>query len=223
MWNARDYLKFSAERSRPFADLLSQVRKEQARTIADLGCGTGNLTRVLAERWPTARVVGIDDLLVSNAALQWVGDHDGLLMRLTGTLAADGILAVQLPSRFGSPMYVAIEETAAGPRWASRLKGVGLHRESVKPVVWYVQRLRELGFTANAWETTYIHVLTGENPVLDWLKGTALRPLLERLGPEDEGEFMQELGRRLKVAYPGRGDVTLFSMPRLFFVATRAG
>jgi trans-aconitate 2-methyltransferase len=255
MWNARDYLKFSAERSRPFADLLAQVRKEQARTIADLGCGPGLMTRVLADRWPSAHVVGVDnspdmlaqamplaipgrlefvqadiadwrpsqpvDLLVSNAALQWVGDHEGLLIRLTGLLAPDGILAVQLPSRFGTPMYVAIEETAASPRWASCLKGVGLNRESVKPVAWYVHRLHDLGLAVNAWETAFIHVLTGENPVLEWLKGTALRPLLERLGPEDEGEFLQELGSRLKAAYPARRDMTLFSMPRLFFVAAR--
>jgi trans-aconitate 2-methyltransferase len=255
MWNARDYLKFSAERSRPFVDLLAQVRKEQARTIADLGCGPGHMTRVLADRWPSAKVVGVDnspdmlvlamplaipgrleffqadmanwrpsepvDVLVSNAALQWVGDHDGLLVRLTAMLVPDGVLAVQLPSRFGTQMYLAIEETVAGPRWTSRLKGVGLHRESVKPVAWYVDRLHDLGFAVNAWETAYIHVLTGENPVLEWLKGTALRPLLERLGPADKGEFLQELGSRLKAAYPARGDVTLFSMPRLFFVAAR--
>jgi trans-aconitate 2-methyltransferase len=253
MWNARDYLKFSAERVRPFADLVGQVRKEHVRTIADLGCGPGNNTCALAERWPSALVVGVDnspgmleqarplaipgrlefvkgdiahwrprepvDLLVSNAALQWVDDHDGLLMRLTGMLAPAGVLAVQMPSRFETPMQVAIEETAAGPRWASRLKGVGLHRESVKPIAWYVDRLHDLGFAVNAWETAYIHVLTGDNPVLEWLKGTALRPLLERLGLEDEGEFLQALGSRLKAAYPARGDVTLLSMPRLFFVA----
>ena len=256
MWNARDYLKFSAERARPFADLISQVRTEQAATIADLGCGPGTMTRRLADRWPSARVVGVDnspgmleqamvlaipgrlrfvqadiadwhpsepvDLLLSNAALQWVGDHERLLIRLSGMLTPAGTLAVQMPSRFETPMQAAIEETAADPRWASCLAGVGLHRESVKPMAWYVHRLHDLDFTVNAWETTYCHVLAGENPVLEWLKGTALRPLMERLGQE-EGEFLQALGSRLKSAYPARGNLTLLSMPRLFFVATRPG
>src|SRR5207244_8434580 len=121
MWDAGQYLKYSEERSRPFFDLLVRVQKEQADFIADLGCGPGNLTRTLAERWPAARVVGVDnstemleqarplsvpnrldfvqadiaswspttpvDLIVSNAALQWVGVHDVLLIRLAGMLA----------------------------------------------------------------------------------------------------------------------------------------
>jgi trans-aconitate 2-methyltransferase len=257
MWSPTDYLKYGAERARPFADLLGQVRKEHAKVIVDLGCGPGNNTLVLAECWPSAHVVGVDnsagmlkmawpltipgrleffqedinnwrahdpvDLLLSNAALQWVPDHVGLLKRLTDMLAADGILAVQMPSRFGTAMYAAIEETVADPRWASYLTGIGLNREAVKPVTWYVEQLHDLGFAVNAWETTYIHTLTGENPVLEWLKGTALRPLLDQLRPEHAGEFMQALGGRLLVDYPARRHATLLSMPRLFFVAARAG
>jgi trans-aconitate 2-methyltransferase len=255
MWDAGEYLKFSEERSRPSADLLAQVQKAEANFIADLGCGTGSLTRTLAERWPSARVVGVDsspemlaqavpltvpgrlefvradlahwspgepvDLLVSNAALQWVSDHDAVLSRLVGMLTATGTLAAQMPNRFQTPTQMAVEETAVDPRWASSLKGVGLHRESVLPISWYVHRLHDLGFRVNAWETTYIHVLSGENPVLEWLKGTALRPLLGRLGQEEGSEFLRALGSRLKAAYPARGNVTLFSMPRLFFVASR--
>jgi trans-aconitate 2-methyltransferase len=254
MWDAGQYLKFSEERSRPFADLLSQVRKEEVRFIADLGCGTGSLTRTLAERWPSARVVGVDsspemlaqamplvvpgklefvqadlahwspgepvDLLVSNAALQWVSDHDAVLSRLAGVLTPSGTLAVQMPNRFQTPTQTAIEETAADPRWASSLKGVGLHRESVLPISSYVHCLHDLGFRVNAWETTYIHVLSGEDPVLEWLKGTGLRPLLGRLGPEERNEFLRALGSRLKADYPPRGNITLFPMPRLFFVAS---
>jgi trans-aconitate 2-methyltransferase len=255
MWDAAEYLKFSDERSRPFADLVAQVPRTECRFIADLGCGSGHLTQTLAERWPTARVVGIDtsaemlaqarqrakpgrlefiqddlaewspetpvDLMVSNAAMQWVSDHNGLLARLAEMLAAGGTLAVQMPNRFQTATQQVIEETVTDKRWASVLQGVGLHRESVKPLVWYVHRLHDLGFTVNAWETTYFHVLTGENPVLDWLKGTALRPLLKRLEPQATTEFLGALGGRLRVAYPARGDTTVFPMPRLFFVATR--
>jgi trans-aconitate 2-methyltransferase len=255
MWDAYEYLKFAGERGRPFADLLAQVDRKDARLIADLGCGTGNLTRLLAERWSSATVIGVDsslemlvqakrltipnrlefvhrdiaswspaapvDLIVSNAALHWIPDHASLLSRLSSMLVAGGTLAVQMPNRFDNESQVAIEEIAADPRWAEKLKGVGLHRESVMPLTWYAKGLHALGFTVNAWETTYLHILRGENPVLEWLQGTALRPLLERLEARTRAEFLDVLGRRLQAVYPMTGEVTLFPMPRLFFVATR--
>jgi trans-aconitate 2-methyltransferase len=257
MWSAEQYLKFDQERSRPFTDLLAHVRRERAGAIADLGCGTGHLTRTLAERWPESVVTGVDsspemlqkavplalagrltfvqadlaswpapgplDLIVSNAALHWVGGHDALLARLAGMLAPGGTLAVQMPNRFHTAAQGAIEETTADPRWASRLGGVGLSRESVRPLVWYVRRLHELGFAVDAWETTYVHVLTGEHPVVQWLEGTGVRPLLERLGPDEWGAFRDALATRLAAAYPPEGVVTLFPFPRLFFVATAGG
>lgn len=252
-WDAGQYHKFSQERSRPFVDLLAQVRSEDVRSIADLGCGTGNLTKTLLDRWPAARVVGVDnspemlaksetlaipgkvefvrsdiatwlsdgplDLIISNAALHWVADHEGLLTRLTAMLSGRGTLAVQMPDRFETPSQLAIEEMVARPRWSS-LEGVGLSRDSVMPVEWYVRRLIKLGFNVNAWQTTYIHVLSGADPVLEWLKGTGLRPLLVRLGEQAE-EFLGELAPLLRKAYPQEDGVTLFPFPRLFFVATR--
>jgi trans-aconitate 2-methyltransferase len=91
---------------------------------------------------------------------------------------------------------------------------------SVLPLAWYVERLHDLGFVVDAWQTTYIHVLTGENPALEWFKGTALRPLLKRLTPQAQDEFLHELGTRFKAAYPARGAITLLPFPRLFFVAS---
>ncbi len=257
MWDADQYLKFSDERGRPFADLLAQVHLAEPRFIADLGCGPGNLTQKLTEHWPSARVVGVDsspemlaqtiplairgrlefvqadlihwtpaeplDLIVSNAVLQWVGDHDNLLSRLAGMVAAKGTLAVQMPNHFHTPTQKAVEDTMAEPRWASALEGVGLHRESVLPISSYIHRLHDLGFNVNAWETTHIHVLTGENQILEWLQGSVLRPLLTRIGPEASSDFLKALGSRLQAAYPGRGSITLWPVPRLFFVATRRG
>jgi len=252
MWDAAQYSKYLSERTRPFLDLLGQVPANEPRLIVDLGCGLGNLTRILAERWPSARVIGIDsspemlgqakpipgrlefvqadigswapgeavDVLLSNAALHWIPDHAAFLARLTGMLAPGGTLAVQMPNRFQTASHAAVEATLADARW-SHLKGVGLHRESVMPILWYVQRLRERGLTVNAWETTYVHVMPGRSPVVEWLKGTALRPLLERLDSKATDEFLDELGRRLDAAYPPDGNVTLFPMPRIFFVATR--
>ena len=255
MWDASQYLKYADERSRPFFDLLARVRIEAPARIADLGCGPGNLTRTLTERWPAAQVIGVDssaamltqasaiadrldfvqadlaswtpdqriDLLVSNAALQWVDHHETLLARLAGLLVAGiGTLAIQMPYHFeSSKAHSIMEETKADPRWSAALKGVGLNQQSVMPLVWYVERLHDLGFVVDAWETTYLHVLTGANPVLEWFKGSALRPLLNALEPQAKTEFLDEVGRRLKAAYPARGSVTLLPFPRLFLVATR--
>lgn len=255
MWDAGQYLKYAQQRGRPFFDLLGQVHRPRFSTIVDLGCGAGNLTRTLCERWPMASVVGVDsspqmleqarhfalpgrldfalgdiarweppepvDLIVSNAALQWLDDHDALLDKLTGSLAPQGTLAVQMPHRFENASQRAIEETSADPRWAGRLAGIGLHRKSVLPTHWYVAKLRALGCQVNAWETTYIHVLQGDNPALDWLRGTALRPLLERLEEPQRTQFLEDLGQRLARLYPPSQGVTLFPMPRLFFVADR--
>ena len=148
--------------------------------------------------WTSQRPV---DLIVSNAALHWVDNHAALLARLAGLLSRHGTLAVQMPNRFEGPSQTAIEEAAADPRWRSLLQGVGPNRESTRPLLFYVRLLHGLGFEVNAWETTYVHVLTGENPALDWVKGTALRPLL-RLDPPAAAEFLSEVGIRLEAIYP---------------------
>jgi trans-aconitate 2-methyltransferase len=188
---------------------------QQARPLAIPG--RFEFTRADIAAWSPQRPL---DVIVSNAAFQWVGDHPALLNRLAQSLAPGGTLAVQMPYHFQHPAHAAIEETKADPRWREALHGVGLHRDAVRPLVWYVERLHDLGFAVDAWETTYIHVLKGENPVLEWYKGTALRPLLSRLGPESGDEFLHALGSRLKAAYPAHAGVTLLPFPRLFFVAT---
>jgi trans-aconitate 2-methyltransferase len=167
--------------------------------------------------WSPAQPV---DFIFSNAALHWIADHEKLLRRLAGWLPRGGTLAVQMPNRFDGPVQAAIDETAADPRWAAQLKGVGLHRGSVQPVEWYARLLQDLGFVVNAWETTYLHVLSGENPVLEWFQGTGLRPLLARLDAASAEQFRADLATRFRALYPPRHGTTLFPMPRLFFVAT---
>jgi trans-aconitate 2-methyltransferase len=254
MWDAGKYLKYSEERGRPFFDLVARVRSERPRFVVDLGCGPGNLTRTLTERWPGARVLGVDnsaemlekagnlavpgrlefaqrdistwsanepaDLIISNAAFQWVGHHEVLIPRLVKMLATGGTLAVQMPVIHDNPAHVAIEKTADDPRWRAELEGIGLAEKSVMPLAWYVERLLDLGMTVDAWQTSYVHILKGPNPVLEWYKGTALRPLLERLASRAKDEFLNELGRRYSAIFPARDGVTLLPFPRLFFVAT---
>jgi trans-aconitate 2-methyltransferase len=255
MWNRDQYLKFMTERARPFFDLLARIPPKDYRHIVDLGCGPGNLTRVLAEQWPQAKVTGVDnspamladvvaltipgrlefaegdittwnppdevDLLVSNAVLQWVAGHESLLPRLAAMLADEGALAVQLPIHMNTPAQQAVAQVVQRDRWRSMLAGVGLQPGCVKPLACYVQLLLELGFQVEAWETSYMHLLPGDNPVLEWMKGTAVRPLLERLSDTYHPEFLAELGTELRAAYPPQRGVTIFPFPRLFFVATR--
>ncbi|MBS0211218.1 MAG: methyltransferase domain-containing protein [Planctomycetes bacterium] len=159
------------------------------------------------------------DLIVSNAALHWIDDHAALLARLTAVLAAGGTLAVQMPNNFRAPSHTILFDLVHEARWRERVAGVGLHADSVQPLAWYVERLHALGCVVNAWETTYMHVLRGPQPVLNWLRGTSLRPLLARLDEQEAAEFERELGRRLDQAYPPSGDVTLFPFSRIFFSA----
>jgi trans-aconitate 2-methyltransferase len=169
----------------------------------------------------TWRPDGPVDLIVSNAALQWVPGHDRLLPTLAGLLNPGGTLAVQVPSYFQTPAHHLIDEVSRSDPWRPTLAGVGLQPGAVQPVDWYAERLLELGLTVNAWDTTYLHVLTGPDPVLEWLKGSALRPLLEKLAPADQADFLRQLGVRFRAAYPPRAGRTLFPFPRTFVVATR--
>ncbi len=161
------------------------------------------------------------DLLVSNAAIQWVPDHATLFPRLVGLLSAKGVLAVQVPHHFEGPAHGIFEQVKSSPRWRGALGSIGLNHNSVMPVVRYVELLHGLGLAVDAWETTYIHVLTGENPVLEWFKGSALRPMLKALGPQAQLEFLDEVGKLLKVAYPAKEGTTLLPFPRIFLIAKR--
>lgn len=161
------------------------------------------------------------DLVVSNAALQWVLGHEALLPRLAHLVGPGGTLAVQVPDHMETPAQKAVDEVTLDSRWREALAGVGLQPGCVKPLAWYVEHLLDLGFEVNAWATAYVHVLEGDDPVLQWMMGTALRPLLARLGPDEQEEFLGEVGGRLRAAYPSRAGLTLFPFPRLFFVATR--
>lgn len=160
------------------------------------------------------------DLLYSNAALQWLGDHGVLLPRLVRCLAPGGVLAVQMPGNFNSPSHTLIKDVAAEGPWAARLEGVGLRAPVAAPEAYYAY-LAPLARTVDIWEATYLHVLEGADPVVEWSRGTALRPVLAALGDEAErAVFLAEYAARVRAAYPPRTDGrTLFPFRRLFIVA----
>ncbi|GEL70455.1 methyltransferase domain-containing protein [Myxococcus virescens] len=253
MWDPAQYSRFRDERKRPFFDLLSRVDAASPSQVADLGCGTGDLTRVLAERWPSAQVFGVDassemieaarrgasvgsvrfgvadladweppaplDVLVSNAALHWLPDHEVLLGRLVAKLAPGGVLAFQVPANFEAPSHRRVDEVRALPRFASVLAPV--RRSSVESLPVYASWLFALGLTVEAWETTYLHVLPGEDAVLEWLLGTTLRPVLAALGEEEARAFVETLRPLLRESYPAQPYGTPFPFTRRFVVARR--
>ncbi|MER6108709.1 trans-aconitate 2-methyltransferase [Streptomyces hirsutus] len=263
-WDPAQYLRHAGHRTRPFADLLARVPElpGDPPRIADLGCGAGNVTALLAERWPRARITGYDnspemldraradhrgptpgggridfahadvrtwtpgpdrpyDLIVSNATLQWIPGHADRFADWVAGLAPGGTLAFQVPGNFDAPSHVLLRELAHSPRWAGRLDGVLRHADAVLRPEAYLERLTGLGCPADVWETTYVHLLQGEDPVLDWVKGTGLRPVLTALAddPGARDAFVDEYRTALRAAYPAGPHGTPFPFRRIFAVA----
>ncbi len=247
-WDPTQYGRYADHRSRPFFDLVGQIGAEAPRRVVDLGCGSGELTLTLAQRWPRAAVAGVDsspemiarapagrgvhfelgtaqefdatgtDVLVSNAMLQWVPDHLPLLERWTRELEPGGWLAFQVPSNFDSPSHVLMRELAESAAWRDRLDGVLRHADAVATPAEYLDVLSGAGLTVNAWQTEYEHVLQGEDPVLEWVRGTGLRPVLAALGDADAAAFSREYAAHLREAYPARPYGTVFAFKRTFVV-----
>ncbi len=165
-------------------------------------------------------------LIFSNATLQWLGDHDRLFQHLMRQLVAGGVLAVQMPRNFDQPSHILMRETAADGPWAAALAPVlagatVLRADPVAPPERYYDLLASLAKGGlDFWETEYLHVLEGADPVLDWVSATALRPVLEALGPDDRAAFCTAYGAKLRRAYPRRSDgKTLLPFRRLFHIA----
>lgn len=265
-WDPVRYLQFADERGRPFADLMSRVAATDPALVVDLGCGPGTLTVQLADRWPGARVHGVDsspemverarglvagveraprvtfavgdlrdwgtdrldgapagvDVLVSHATLQWVPDHLDLLGRLVGLVRPGGWLALQVPANFDAPSHTALAGLAASDRWREHLGGADVVRAGAAAPEDYLARLAGLGCVVDAWETTYLHVLVGQDPVVQWMRGTGLRPYLEAL-PDDAAReaFVDAYRDEVAAAYPRREWGTVLPFRRIFVVAQR--
>ncbi|MGW4242483.1 trans-aconitate 2-methyltransferase [Nocardia sp. NPDC004722] len=251
MWDPDKYLAFDDLRARPFFDLVNRVGATQPRRVADLGCGPGNLTVTLGQRWPgaaleafdsspemvaAAKEHGIDatvadvrdwmpapdtDVVVTNAVLQWVPDHLALLPRWIEALPAGAWFALQVPGNFDAPSHLAIRELAASENWRGRLGSAALvSRETVPDPAGYAAVLTGAGCRVDAWETTYLQPLTGADPVLEWVTGTALRPVRDALDDADWQDFRADLAPILRGAYPKQPDgTTWLPFRRVFAVA----
>ena len=231
------------------ADLLARVGATAPRTVVDLGCGPGNLTALVAARWPQAQVTGVDaspemvararrdqpalrieqghlrdweppapvDVVVSNATLQWVPGHLELLPQLLRHVAPGGWLAFQVPGNFQEPSHVLRRELEAEEPYVALTRDLP-SPASHDPAV-YLEALTSLGCAVDAWETTYLHVLQGEDPVFTWISSTSARPVLDALPPDLRPAFEAELRRRLRAAYPPRPEGVVLPFRRVFVVA----
>lgn len=180
----------------------------------------GNLSFVLSniKKWtPNART----EVVVSNAALQWVPGHQELMAAWLAGMSDGAWLAVQVPGNFGSPSHALMRELAASPRWSKMLDGVLRHDDAVWEPYAYHELLLRAGCRADVWETTYSQLLTGEAPVLNWVRGTALRPVLDVLDPEEAQAFEGEYAALLDEAYPAGEFGTVFPFRRLFMVGQK--
>lgn len=252
-WNPQQYLKFAIPRLRPALDLLAHIEAEAPRTVYDLGCGAGNVTRLLAQRWPAALITGVDDsaamlaqaareppgenvswlrqsletwsppqpadIIFSNAALHWLSGHETLFPRLVSHLGGGGLLAVQMPRNFAAPSHTAIADTVAAGPWKEKLTPL-LRRNPVHPPAVYHALLAPLTRSIDIWETEYLHVLEGRDPIKEWTKGTWLTTFLDALEGDERAAFEAAYAARVAEAYPARADgKTLFPFRRLFIVA----
>lgn len=164
------------------------------------------------------------DVILSNAALQWVPDHEELLPRLAGYLAAGGCLAIQVPDNLGEPVQVAMREVAAAGPWAARLAGAEAARTEIKPPAWYYHLLRPTCSRVDVWRTVYHHPIAGgADGVVRWFESTGLKPFLDPLGEAEREDLRARYRAALAPIFPVAPDGTiLLPFPRLFIVATRA-
>ena len=214
-WNPDLYMQFRSERTQPSIDLIDRINPIQPKTIIDIGCGPGNSTQVLVNRWPKAKITGLDsssamikqakhdypsqewivadaltyessikyDIVISNAAIQWIPNHEDLLKRFHGMLSDNGLIAIQIPLFRDMPLGKIINNTAKDGRWKAQTTGVSdlftIHNYS-----FYYDHLSELFNSIEIWETKYFHILDSHLSILKMMRSTGLKPYLEKLNSD---------------------------------------
>lgn len=254
-WSAKQYVAFEDERTRPARDLLAAIPTKDVRAAIDIGCGPGNSTELLVQRFPDAAVRGLDsstdmieaarkrlphvnfdtadidtwnetgpfDVIFANAVLQWVPDHARLLPSLASRLTPGGSLAIQMPDNLNEPSHRLMREVAANGPWADKLARAAGQRTEMVDAGGYYSMLRAHCTRVDIWRTTYYHPLAdGASGVVDWFKGSGLRPFLEPLDDAQRAHYLKQYQAAIEQAYPALSDGSvLLPFPRLFMVATR--
>jgi trans-aconitate 2-methyltransferase len=253
-WDPERYEQFKEERAAPFDDVMHLVHARPGLRVVDLGCGTGELTRRLADALPQSDALGVDssaemltkagvlarpglrfergkieefgcesDLIASNAALQWVADHESLIPRLFSLLRPGGQLVVQVPSNFNHATHKLIDEVASEEPFRTGLDGWGTNWSRSRPVL-SIERYAELlygegGTDIVSFEKAYPHVLPDADALADWMSGTALVPYMERLPLELKEPFMERYRARLREIFPEQP--VFYGFRRTLFSAIR--
>lgn len=256
-WNPALYRRYEDERTRPAQELLARVPLTEAARVVDLGCGPGNSTELLVQRFPKAQVLGTDnseamlvsarerlpqarfelsdiaiwapqnqvqapDLIYANASLQWVPDHEKLIPRLFDALAPGGVLAVQMPDNRQEPTHRLMRAVAAEAPWAEPIGDADRLRTQLLPLGGYYDLLAPQAANVDVWHTIYQHRMADAASIVEWVRGTGLKPFVDRLPPDLQASYLAEYERRVNEAYPARTDgKRLLAFPRMFIVAQK--
>ncbi|AUX75583.1 MULTISPECIES: trans-aconitate 2-methyltransferase [Sinorhizobium] len=254
-WSAAQYVKFEDERTRPARDLLAQVPDLPPGPAFDLGCGPGNSTQLILERFPNNPLVGIDSdedmleaarkrllglrfervdlagwtpppgaaLFFANAVFQWLPKHIDILERLVEALLPGGTLAVQMPDNLDEPSHLLMQETAEERTFAAAFAGRTIRRMPLPSPRTYVERLAPKAARVEVWHTVYYHPLANANAIVEWVKGTGLRPYLDALPANRRKDYLAAYAEKIRREYPAMADGrVLLRFPRLFLVAVKA-
>ena len=252
-WNSNQYLKFESQRTRPSADLISRISDLEPKTAADLGCGPGNSTALLAKNFKGARIIGLDssddmlakakssypelefskcllpeglgkfeqsfDLIFSNACIHWIKDQRVLLDAVYEKLSSGGVFAVQLPLTERADFYRLLGDLTSEGRWKKLSEIQNFHALSPEE---YYDELSARFESFDIWETVYYHTVESADGVLEWYKGSGLRPYLDALSNAEREDFLRDLlsliDENFKVRKNGK---IIMKIPRLFFTATK--
>lgn len=245
-WNPKQYEKFQREREQPFLDLLNLLEIHPNLRIIDLGCGTGRLTSKLKDLFPQSYVLGIDssaemlskttivdnldfelrdindiqeywDIIISNAALQWLPDHPRLISHLFARLNPEGQFAVQIPHNQHHPMHRIAKEIANKEPFKTHIT---IPQHTVLDITDYAEILFDLGGSnISAFEKIYPHTLENADALVEWAKGTSLLPYLSSLPNELKPEFLSQYTKEMTLAFPN--SPIFFGFKRIFFYCTK--
>jgi len=250
-WNSAQYLKFENERTQPSIDLVNRIPVKNPKMILDVGCGPGNSTQVLGNKFPDACILGIDssenmvftarkdypdlnfrvcdagaelfslgndfDIVFSNACIQWIPNHGQLLENMLGLLKKGGVLAVQVPMVDKETIHKIIGEVCRTQKWREYFQDKRVFRNLTGGG--YFDVLSRISAEFSMWETVYYYIMKSHDDILEWYRGTGLRPYLNVLNDTEKGEFENNIMKRIVQCFKRQknGEI-IFRFPRFFLL-----